>query len=80
MTRGIASVCKSRAIFITQWSIYDEAFLQKQLTAFNFFCKKLIIDVQPGSKYTSEKDKNFQGEANVEQIIAIFTMLSVSCY
>ena len=31
---------KNRGVFRTQWSIYDEAFLQKQLTAFTYFHRR----------------------------------------
>ena len=39
--RGWKSVGKSRAVFRTHSSINDGAFLQKQLIASSYFCRKL---------------------------------------
>ena len=49
-TRGWKSVHKSRAVFRTQSSIYDAAFLQVSA----IFEKSFNIDVRLGSKYVSE--------------------------
>ena len=49
-TRGWKSVCKSRAVFRTQSSICDAAFLQVSA----IFAKSFNIDVRLGSKYVSE--------------------------
>ena len=49
-TRGWKSVYESRAVFRTESSIYDAAFLQVSA----IFAKSFNIDVRLGSKYVSE--------------------------
>ena len=46
---------RNELVFRIQSNIFDRAFLQKQLTA-----KSFIVDIRPGSKYTSdERNKLF---------------------
>ena len=75
------SSSKTWGVFRTQASIYDGAFLRIYLTVYYFDNKSSIIDVRLGYIHIGlRKYWNVQSEANVEQIIAIVSTCSVSCY
>ena len=65
---------RNELVFRIQSNIFDRAFLQKQLTA-----KSFIVDIRPGSKYTSdERNKlfSFQIKATLKATTLSISMCS----